>query len=89
MPGIRYLFVIIMWALRLPAGDSKPVDGDNRRGRVCCAIVVIALLASLLPGMPRGAADALTATALLVLVYSFGSDVRFLLSRFRDVRSST
>ena len=87
VPATRYVFVVVMWMLRLPAHDPKPVEGDNRRGRLCCAVVVAALLAALWPGMPGVASDVLTAAAVLVLTYSFSSDARFLVSRMRSARA--
>ncbi|MCA8974029.1 MAG: CDP-alcohol phosphatidyltransferase family protein [Planctomycetes bacterium] len=87
-PGIRYVFVLAMWAARLPAHDPKPVNGDNRRGRLCCAFVVTALLAALFPGMPATAVGLLSAAAVAVLVWSFSSDARFLLSRLRPSRAA-
>lgn len=88
VPGIRYFFVLAMWLLRLPAHDPKPVDGDNRRGRLCCALVVGALMLALWPGLGLGLADMSTAFAVLVLAYSFGSDARFLIGRLRSARST-
>jgi len=82
-PGLRYVFVAAMWTARLPAHDPKPKGGDNRRGRTCCAIVVIALLAALLPGLPPPLVDLAAALAVSVLVFSFASDARFLLRGLR------
>lgn len=80
-PALRYLFVLAMWAAQRPAHDPRPVGGDNRRGRRCCAAVVGTLLAALLPGLPRAGVQVAAAAAVLVLALSFASDARHLLSR--------
>ncbi|MFO1076363.1 MAG: CDP-alcohol phosphatidyltransferase family protein [Planctomycetota bacterium] len=87
LPGIRYAFVLASALLGLPAHDPKPVAGDNRRGRRCCAIVMVALLLALMPGVPRIGGDVATAVAVLVLGWSFASDARYLLGRLRAARS--
>lgn len=87
VPGVRYAFVLASALLGLPAHDPKPVNGDNRRGRRCCAIVMVALLSALVPGMPHAVADGATAIAVAVLCYSFASDARHLLGRLRAARS--
>jgi len=79
VPAIRYLFVVVMWAVGRPAHEPRPVDGDNKRGRVCCAIVVGALLAALLPGMSWTMTVLAGGVAVLTLVISFGADALFLL----------
>ena len=88
VPAIRYFYIVVMWLLRIPAHDPKPMGGDNRRGRLCCALVMTALLAALWPGMPLPASDVLTAVAVVVLAFSFGSDARFLVSRMREARAA-
>lgn len=82
-PSVRYVFVLAMWAAGQPAHEPKPVDGDNRRGRICCGVVVTSLLVALLPGTPPWLANVEVGVAIAVLVYSFSSDARFLLSRVR------
>jgi phosphatidylglycerophosphate synthase len=87
LPALRYLFVLAMWWVGAPAHDPKPVDGDNRRGRTICACVMVALLLALWPELPRPFGDAATAIAVLLLVWSFAGDARFLLAHRRAVRS--
>lgn len=88
VPVMRYAFVIAGAVVGMPTHDPKPVNGDNRRGRRCCAFVLIALLVALVPGLLRTAGDVATAAAGIVLAWSFASDARFLLARVRAARSS-
>ena len=89
LPALRYVFVLAMWLLGLPAHDPKPVRGDNRRGRRCCAIVMTLLLAALWPGLAGGLRDAATGVAVLVLAWSFASDARFLVGTWRARRAAS
>lgn len=83
LPMMRYAFVLAAWWASLPANDPKPVDGDNRRGRIICAAVVVGLLLALVPGMPRWGVDVLTGVAALLLIWSFAGDWAFLFARRR------
>lgn len=87
LPALRYLFVLAMWWGRAPAHDPKPVDGDNRRGRIVCACVMVALLTALWPPLPPRFGDLSTAVAVVLLVWSFAGDARFLLAHRRTARS--
>lgn len=88
LPLMRYAFVLAAWVASLPANDPKPVDGDNARGRIVCAAVVVGLLLALLPTMPRNVADVLSGVAVLLLIWSFAGDWAFLFARKRrEVRS--
>lgn len=87
LPALRYVFVLAMAVLGLPAHVPKPVNGDNRRGRRCCAIVMGALLLALWPGLPGLPRDLATGLAVAVLAWSFGSDARFLLAKWRARRT--
>jgi phosphatidylglycerophosphate synthase len=89
LPALRYLFVLAMWLLGLPAHDPKPVHGDNRRGRRCCAIVMSLLLCALWPGLAGVVRDAATGLAVLVLAWSFASDARFLVGTWRARRAAS
>ena len=84
LPAMRYVFVIVAWCKSVPADDPKPVDGDNRRGRIVCAVVVVALLLSLMPSTSRHIANAFTAAAVALLAWSFASDWRHLFARRLD-----
>jgi len=86
LPALRYAFVLAMWWAGAPAHDPKPVDGDNRRGRLICACVMVALLVALWPPLPRAFADASTAVAVLLLLWSFSGDAKFLLAHRRAAR---
>ena len=83
LPAMRYAFVLAAWAAGIEANDPKPVEGDNRRGRLVCAAVVIALLAATTPVTPRLAADVLTGVAAALLAWSFAGDWAFLFARRR------
>lgn len=89
LPALRHLFVLAMWWAGAPAHDPKPVDGDNRRGRTICACVMVALLVALWPSLPRRYGDVATAIAVLLLLWSFSGDARFLLAHRRTSRSRT
>jgi len=84
LPLMRYAFVLAAWWAGLPANDPKPVDGDNRRGRLVCAAVVVGLLLAALPVLPQMAADVLTGVAVLLLIWSFAGDWAFLFGRRRE-----
>ena len=88
LPAMRYAFVIVAWFKSIPADDPKPVDGDNRRGRLVCAIVVIAMLVSLAPWTPLALTDALTAASAGLLGWSFASDWQYLFARRRVGRKA-
>lgn len=83
LPALRWTFVLASWWLGIPAHEPKPVDGDNRRGRMVCAAVMVALLLALAPGVPRAAGDVVTAVAVLLLGWSFSGDARHLVARRR------
>ncbi|MFK7739339.1 MAG: CDP-alcohol phosphatidyltransferase family protein [Planctomycetota bacterium] len=84
LPALRYLFVLSAWWLGMPANESKPVDGDNQRGRIVCAIVVCALLFALLPCDSGGALDLVTLGAVVLLAWSFAGDWFYLFARRRQ-----
>jgi phosphatidylglycerophosphate synthase len=79
LPGLKYANILLTAALRLPAGDPKPKDGDNRRGRLICAFVFAALWLALVPLVPMPLKTTLSAVAVGLLSFSFGDDLRFLL----------
>lgn len=83
LPMMRPAFVLVAWQMGLPANDAKPVDGDNQRGKLVCAAVVVALLVALLPGIASWLRDATTGIAVLLLIWSFSSDWKFLIERHR------
>ena len=86
LPLMRYAFVLAAWWWAIPAHDPKPVDGDNGRGRLVCAAVVVGLLAALLPCAAAWLREAATGVAVLLLLWSFGSDWSFLIARRRAQR---
>jgi phosphatidylglycerophosphate synthase len=87
LPGFRYAYVAGLGLAGLPAHDPKPREGDNRRGRLICATVLVLLLAGLCPIVPSILAQVCTALAVLLLAYSFSSDFAFLWRRRGDARS--
>lgn len=86
LPAMRYVFVLAMWILGAPAHDPKPVNGDNRRGRLICAAVVVSLVVAHIPGMPLLAGDAAIGIAVVLLCWSYSSDTKFLLQHARRSR---
>jgi len=83
LPAMRYAFVLAAWTASVPANNPKPIKGDNARGRVVCAMVVVALLSALAPATPLAFADVLTGAAVLLLCWSFASDWSYLFARRR------
>lgn len=81
LPALRWWFVLAMTVVGRPAHDPKPKNGDNRRGRRICAAVMVALLLALCPIVPRALGDTATAVAVVLLVWSFAADARWLLTR--------
>ena len=77
--GLRYFFVLggLLWP-RL-RGALPP----SRRRKVVCAVQGIGLVICLAPVTPPALATALAASALLLLVYSFVVDTRWLAARLR------
>lgn len=86
LPLMRPGFVMVAWWQGLPATDPKPIEGDNRRGKLVCAAVMVALLLALLPGVSAWGRDTVTWLAVLLLLWSFSSDARYLLQRRRAAR---
>ena len=78
LPAMKYLFVLAAWWLAIPASDPKPVAGDNRRGRLVCASVVVALLVANCPAFTATVGGIATAIAVALLVWSFSDDARWL-----------
>jgi hypothetical protein len=83
LPALRYVFVAAAWCLRFRADEAKPVRGDNRRGRLVCAAVVVALLVAILPDVSLFAANVVMALAGVLLAWSFAADVGHLLRHVR------
>jgi phosphatidylglycerophosphate synthase len=78
LPAMKYAFVAAAWWLAIPASEPKPQAGDNRRGRLVCAGVVVALLAANCPAVAPPARNVLTAVAAVALAWSFTADARWL-----------
>lgn len=85
LPAFKYVFVLAMTALGLKSTETKPCEGDNRRGRLICAIVLSLLLASIFPPFPPVMRMLSSGLAVLLLVYSFSSDAAFLWRHARSV----
>lgn len=88
LPAMRYAFVLAMWWAGAPAHDPKPVDGDNRRGKRICALVMVLLLVALLPGVPPMVRDGGVLVAVLLLAWSFAADAKFLVARVRPAKGA-
>ena len=87
VPEFRYLFVLAMRAARIPCHDPKPMDGDNRRGKLVCALVPGLLLAATFPPMPATGRVLCGIAATVALAGSYAGDVRFLVRRYRAASS--
>ena len=88
LPAGKHLFVVGLTVRGLPTFDPKPLDGDNARARVICALVMAALLTCTLPTVPSLIRELSGAAALGLLVYSFAADF-FFLSRRRNQASES
>jgi phosphatidylglycerophosphate synthase len=88
LPGFKYAYVLGMLAIGARAHDPKPRDGDNRRGRLICALVMTLLLACALPVMPDLVRKLCSLAAVVVLAYSFSSDAIFLWRHRPGARSA-
>ena len=83
LPGFRYAYLLLMRGLQIRAADPKPCDGDNRRAKVICALMMILLLAACAPFATPLLANIMAAVCVLLLAYSYSSDVRFLVVQRR------
>lgn len=81
---LRYLFVGVGWVWPPLRAELPP----SRRRQTICAVQGFALLLSLAPVVSPSLASALAGTALVLLVYSFGADLHWLVRR-ASVRSAT
>jgi phosphatidylglycerophosphate synthase len=78
--AIRYLFVGAGWIWPVLQGSLPP----SWRRKAVCVVQGVGLLIALGPIIPPSIATLAAGAALAVLLYSFGSDIRFLLIRGRD-----
>lgn len=77
---LRYIFVLGGWlmpqlAARLP---------ESRRRKTVCVLACLALIAALVPGVPRALAGSICLAGLLLLLYSFGTDMVWLVGRVTE-----
>ena len=77
--ALRYLFVAGGWAWPALAADLP----TSRRRKVVCVVQGVVLLVCLGPIIPSAMATAAAAGALGLLIYSFGVDVRWLVTGSR------
>jgi phosphatidylglycerophosphate synthase len=80
LPGYRYAYVLILSALGMPVHDPDP-RGDNRRGRIVCALTVTSLLLVLFPATPAPVRPIAALIAVVALGWSFMSDAVHLATR--------
>ena len=78
LPGFRYAYVAYMQLSGGPAHDPKPCDGDNSRARLICAAVMVLMLVALLPAASFLVSSLACGVAIVLLAYSYGSDLVFL-----------
>lgn len=86
LPGFRYGYILLMRLLRVSAADPKPCDGDNRRARLICAVMMLLLFVAVTPGVNTVVANSCAGIPVVLLAFSYGSDIRFLLRRRRVER---
>lgn len=87
LPAFRYGYVLLMRSFGITPDDPKPCDGDNRRARLICALMMILLLAGLCPWVPHPWPAVAAAISIGLLTWSYSGDVRFLLRRRRVLRA--
>lgn len=80
LPGYRYVYVAVLAVLGIPAHDPRP-RGDNRRGKLICALTVSALLVVLLPIAPDEVRRGAALLAVVMLGWSFATDAAHLVAR--------
>jgi phosphatidylglycerophosphate synthase len=73
--GMRYLFVVAGWRWPVLTGELFP----SMRRKVVCVVAGIILLVCMGPIVSPAIAPRLAAAALLLLVWSFAVDIRWLL----------
>jgi phosphatidylglycerophosphate synthase len=88
LPGFKYLFVLAMTRLGIDAHEPRPIDGDNRRGRIVCALVMSLLLACLFPPLPGPARVACGLVAVVLLASSFSGDAAHLVRKARGASAA-
>jgi phosphatidylglycerophosphate synthase len=82
---LRYAFVAAGWALRWMRAELPP----SRRRQTACVVQITALIAALVPGLPHGAATAISLGGLLVLAWSFAVDLQWLAGHRQSARGHT
>lgn len=81
LPGFRYCYILLLRVLRVPAFDPKPQDGDNRRARLICGLMMALLFVAVTPGLDLLVATVCAGVSVALLAYSYGSDVLFVWRR--------
>lgn len=73
--GIRYVYVAAAWAVPWLRAPLRPSRTRKVIGTAQAVALLVALAASLLPGLPTGTAGAVLAVALGTLCWSFARDI--------------
>lgn len=81
LPAMRFGYVLLMWVVGCAVHDPKPLDGDNRRAKVICAVVVVLQLVFLAPFVRPDLRAVAAYVAIALLVPSYVGDVRGILRR--------
>ena len=81
LPGFRYLYILFLLPMGMPVHDPKPRDGDNRRAKYICAAMMVLMLIALMPTVADATRSAVCGVAVLLLAWSYVSDVVFLVRR--------
>lgn len=81
LPAFRYVYVLLMSMRGFAIHDPKPLDGDNRRAKTICALVVGAQLAILCPYLLPESGFWFAMLAISLIAFSYASDVVQLFAR--------
>lgn len=84
LPGLRLVKVTVYGLLGVSAASPRPRSGDNRLGKVWCALASALVFASLIPGLSRPLVNGTTLTAALVLLWSYRTDLSDLIAAKRS-----
>ena len=83
LPGLRYGYILLLRSVGEHADDPKPCDGDNRRAKVICAVMMILLILAVSPVISPFGATLCAGISAGLLTCSYGSDVWFILRHRR------
>jgi len=77
MPAMKYINVLMLELSGISPTEPKPRHGNNRRGRIVCALTIFILWVNTLPFAPVAVKSGLSGAGLLALFWSFADDFVF------------